>query len=398
MLRIENGKTIFYTLSATKTGLQQLMPDMEFVVVPDKFTNHMRWLYGPGVLQIGGVVTAVAQTGTAKKTGLEVGDRIVDIKAVSGDCIISWGYITNNLQSIDSNPVSDFVAGELVGKPGFVFELTVQKPNQAEPIKIVLECVNIEESYPVFEAYEIYQDSKKSMWFGLGSGSIIYQANNSQNWLDFSDWRFCNEEDNVEKLICPVITESRDGRIWIGSLVKTAGLNVFDPVDSKWASFQLADMGGTDECGSVIQTNDGAIWAGGLGVINIFKNDKWHIYKYPQVPIVTAKLQFLQKAVAVVEKNISDSNFGAKTLADELGMSRAQLYRKIKSVTDQTVNSFIRSLRLQRAAKLLLGRKLTISEVGCEVGLFEPANFTAYFRKQFGQSPTEYIAEHAPQG
>ena len=294
MLRIENAKSVFYTSSATKTGLQQLMPDMQVVAVPDKFTNHMRWLYGPGILQIGGVVTAIAETGTAKKTELKVGDRIVDIKAVSGDCIISWGYISNNLQSIDSNAVSDFVAGELVGKPDSVFELTVQKPNQTEPIKLVLGCVYMEETYPVFEVYEVYQDSRKGMWFGLGCGSIIYQNNYSQNRLDFSDWRFCNEEDNVEKLICPKITESRDGRIWIGSLVKAAGLKVFDPVDSKWTSLRLADIGGDDECGSIIQTNDGAIWVGGLGVINTFKNDKWHIYKYPQVPIVVAVLQFLQ--------------------------------------------------------------------------------------------------------
>jgi signal transduction histidine kinase/DNA-binding response OmpR family regulator/ligand-binding sensor domain-containing protein len=294
ILRTKNNKPVFYTSNATKVGLQQLMPDIQIVIVPDMFTKPQEWADGVGILQIDGVITFLAEKGTAKKAGLEVGDHIIEIRAASGDCSIEWGYISSNLQSIDSDAVSDFVAGELTGKPGSVFELTVQKANQSERIKINLECVEIEETYPIFDVYEIYQDSKDSIWFGLSYGPIIQQSSRSYDYSDFSNWRIYTEKDGLKKLTCPRILQSRGGRIWAGSILKTAELNMLDPANSKWTNFQLSDIGGADECNSIIETEDGVIWVSGLGVINMFKDGKWHIYKHPQVPVVTATLQFLQ--------------------------------------------------------------------------------------------------------
>lgn len=100
--------------------------------------------------------------------------------------------------------------------------------------------------------------------------------------------------------------------------------------------------------------------------------------------------RFLKKAFEIVEKHLVDPNFDVQSFSSELGMSRAQLYRKIDAVSGQSVNEFIRIVRLKKAAELLLNSNSNISEVVEKVGFNSFAYFTKSFREYFGVTPSQY--------
>ena len=70
-----------------------------------------------------------------------------------------------------------------------------------------------------------------------------------------------------------------------------------------------------------------------------------------------------------------------------------QLYRKIQALTDMTVKEFIRHIRLKRAAQLLIQHKMNISEVAYAVGFIDLTYFRKCFKREFGMSPKEYMAQ-----
>ncbi len=99
---------------------------------------------------------------------------------------------------------------------------------------------------------------------------------------------------------------------------------------------------------------------------------------------------FLQNSLAIVERHLSDSSFSVEQLADELNLSRMQLHRKLKAITNQSATEFVRHVRLQRAANLLAARSATVSEVAFTVGFESLSYFSKSFREQFGVLPSEY--------
>ncbi len=101
--------------------------------------------------------------------------------------------------------------------------------------------------------------------------------------------------------------------------------------------------------------------------------------------------QFLKKAVRIVEEHLSSSGFGPDDLAAGLKISRAQLFRKIKALTNQTVLDFITTIRLNRAVELLQSGDYSVSEVAWQTGFSEHSNFTRSFVKQFGQTPSGFL-------
>ncbi len=101
---------------------------------------------------------------------------------------------------------------------------------------------------------------------------------------------------------------------------------------------------------------------------------------------------FLEKIITSIEKNISDSGFGVVELAKDAGMSTSHLYRRLKQLTGQVPNVYVRNLRLQKAADLLKSNKdLNANEVMCEIGMESPSYFSTSFKKLHGVSPSEFI-------
>jgi signal transduction histidine kinase/DNA-binding response OmpR family regulator len=99
--------------------------------------------------------------------------------------------------------------------------------------------------------------------------------------------------------------------------------------------------------------------------------------------------KFIMKVRNILELNLDDDQFGIFELCKDLGMSRAQLYRKFKSLTNRTVNEYIRSFRLFKARELLLTSDLNVSEVAFEVGFKNLSHFSRVFTEEFGKNPSE---------
>jgi YesN/AraC family two-component response regulator len=103
--------------------------------------------------------------------------------------------------------------------------------------------------------------------------------------------------------------------------------------------------------------------------------------------------KFIQQALAVIEKNISNPDFSVEEMSREMFMSRVALYKKLFSLTGKTPIEFIRSIRLQRACQLLGKNELTVAEVAYEVGFNNPKYFTKYFKQEYNVLPSSYHAE-----
>ncbi|UYQ92089.1 response regulator [Chitinophaga horti] len=102
---------------------------------------------------------------------------------------------------------------------------------------------------------------------------------------------------------------------------------------------------------------------------------------------------FLEKVMALVEEYMDDPDFGVDMLAKKVAMSQPVLYKKLKAVTNMSVNDFIKSLRLKKAAELIRTKKHTVYQVAYMVGYSDSKYFSREFRKQFGKTPTEYAGQ-----
>ena len=103
----------------------------------------------------------------------------------------------------------------------------------------------------------------------------------------------------------------------------------------------------------------------------------------------------MERIMKVVNDHLSDSDFNVEVLTSEVGISRAQLHRKMKEMTGLPVSEFIRNIRLEQAVRLLKEQKINVTQVAYAVGFSNLAHFSTVFRKQFGVSPTEYIEQKA---
>jgi len=99
----------------------------------------------------------------------------------------------------------------------------------------------------------------------------------------------------------------------------------------------------------------------------------------------------MERIMKVINEHLSDSDFSVEDLTSEVGISRAQLHRKMKEMTGLPVSEFIRNIRLEQAVRLLKEQKINVTQVAYTVGFSNLAHFSTVFRKQFGVSPTEYI-------
>lgn len=103
---------------------------------------------------------------------------------------------------------------------------------------------------------------------------------------------------------------------------------------------------------------------------------------------------FLQKCMQIIEEHLFEDNFSIKVLAAEIGMSHSNLYKKIKAVSGQSVNSFIRFIRLKKAAEMLISTEYNVNETANMVGFNNIKYFRVQFFKQFGVNPSDYIKKY----
>lgn len=113
-----------------------------------------------------------------------------------------------------------------------------------------------------------------------------------------------------------------------------------------------------------------------------------------KISINPADEKFINRAVSIVHQYMADAHFTPDTFASEMAVSRSQLFRKIKAMTNQTVHEFIITIRLNYACELLLTAEYSIGEIAIMTGFSEASNFSRAFTRKFQETPSSYIKNH----
>ena len=103
---------------------------------------------------------------------------------------------------------------------------------------------------------------------------------------------------------------------------------------------------------------------------------------------------FLEKCIAIVEENLSNEDFNAQWLARSCNLSYSILYKKVKSISGLSLNAFIRSIRLRKAALLMLSTNTNVNEAAFQVGIYDIKFFRTQFKKLYGMNPSDYIKKY----
>lgn len=138
-------------------------------------------------------------------------------------------------------------------------------------------------------------------------------------------------------------------------------------------------------------------------IFNILRTHKLMIERYrqskkiepPKITVNSLDEEWLENALQVVKKYLNDEKFSTDIFAREMLMSRTSLYTKMKALTGESVKEFIRRIRLNTAAEMILCNEKSIAEISFLVGFATPSYFTTSFKKYFGCLPTEYSKEQA---
>ena len=139
-------------------------------------------------------------------------------------------------------------------------------------------------------------------------------------------------------------------------------------------------------------------------IINLINSHKLLRMKYGQTEKLEEKMEqvkmkspdekLLERVMNTINKHINNSDLSVDMIAEEVGISRVHLHRKMKELTGQTPHDFIRSIRLKRAASLLASKNMNITEVVYACGFSNAASFSTIFKSIYGMSPRDYMKEH----
>ena len=116
-----------------------------------------------------------------------------------------------------------------------------------------------------------------------------------------------------------------------------------------------------------------------------------------EVKIKSPDQKLLDKVMNSINNHLNDSDLSVDMIADEVGISRVHLHRKMKELTGQTPHDFIRNIRLKQAANLLANQGMNVTEVMYACGFSNSASFSTVFKKFYGMSPRDYMKEHYKQ-
>ena len=132
-------------------------------------------------------------------------------------------------------------------------------------------------------------------------------------------------------------------------------------------------------------------------ILNKIKRNRTHYSKSSDLPkgsdfLTEQNKKLLNSVNAIIEENLSNSNFGVEKLSSEMGSSSSHFYRKLKGLTGQPPNAYIRNFRLNKAMDLFCsGEVSSVKEVMYMVGIESKSYFTTSFKKLYGKNPSELI-------
>jgi DNA-binding response OmpR family regulator len=108
-------------------------------------------------------------------------------------------------------------------------------------------------------------------------------------------------------------------------------------------------------------------------------------------PVFQKEDMFFKKLNEIILNNLGDEFFSIQKLCDEMAISKSQLYRKFKALTNDSAARYIRRQRMKRAKELLQSSDMNITQVGYEVGMTSISVFSRIFKEEYGCSPTEFV-------
>jgi AraC-like DNA-binding protein len=103
---------------------------------------------------------------------------------------------------------------------------------------------------------------------------------------------------------------------------------------------------------------------------------------------------FLKKLITIIDANLAQPNIDVNYIASELSMSRSKLYLKVKTLTGKSIVEFILNYRLRKAARLIIEQNISMLQVMEKIGVRSQSYFTSAFKKEFGETPTAFVAKH----
>lgn len=104
--------------------------------------------------------------------------------------------------------------------------------------------------------------------------------------------------------------------------------------------------------------------------------------------------EFLENCIEIIEANIDNENFNVLKLSREMGMSHSALYKKVKAISGLTISTFIRSIRLRKAAELMIRHNHNVNQASFHVGIADVKYFRLHFFNLFGMQPSAYIRQY----
>lgn len=112
--------------------------------------------------------------------------------------------------------------------------------------------------------------------------------------------------------------------------------------------------------------------------------------KMEKVEVKSNNDALMERIMKCINENLSNPDFNVEKLTGQVGISRAQLHRKMKEITGISAGDFIRNLRLEQAARLIVENKINVTQVAYAVGFNNQTHFSTVFKKHYGMTPTEY--------
>ncbi|WP_164974249.1 hybrid sensor histidine kinase/response regulator transcription factor [Filimonas effusa] len=120
---------------------------------------------------------------------------------------------------------------------------------------------------------------------------------------------------------------------------------------------------------------------------------KDYYYEAKELVNSTRDKEFMDKLMAEIDNHLMNPDFDVSMLCANMGMSKTNLYQKIKQLTGQSTGDFVRTIRLKKAANIMTHEDVPISEVILRIGIQTQSYFTKAFKKEFGKTPTQFLQE-----
>jgi len=125
--------------------------------------------------------------------------------------------------------------------------------------------------------------------------------------------------------------------------------------------------------------------------IRFLNKDNSNFSKKSNQPTFEKENVFIARLKAQILNNLADSDLKTEEIARKMGISRMQLYRHLKQLTNTTTSKYIQNIRLEKAFELLEEQKWNVTEVAYHVGFRNPNHFSRLFKEKYGQSPSHLL-------